>query len=383
MRVPALQQVPPRSSLRNRWAVLTFLAALLLSGTYAWLRVGWQPDYAFRWLVLAGAGTAYLAWTLWSLLPDNHREGEVELLPGLGAGNLLTLLRGLLTAALVGFVFLPRPPGLLAWMPGVLYTAAAMADIFDGYLARRANHATRLGEILDMRLDGSGVLVAAVLIVQYGQVPAWYLLVGLSRYLFLAGIWLRRRHGKPVCELPPSASRRPLAGAQMGFIAVMLWPLFSPPGTHLAAVLFALPFLAGFARDGLAVSGVDFPAWRGRGASWLPVFLRAIAVLALVASLARLAGIASIVVPIASRPQLIWIYFFYLAGLLMLALGAAGRVGALAALFAIGLQQPFAGLSFSDLGVVLSGSALFFLGTGPFSIWTPENGIIERRLGES
>ena len=32
----------------------------------------------------------------------------------------------------------------------------------------------------------------------------------------------------------------------MGLLAVMLWPIFSPPGTHIAATLFALPFLAGF-----------------------------------------------------------------------------------------------------------------------------------------
>jgi CDP-diacylglycerol--glycerol-3-phosphate 3-phosphatidyltransferase len=402
MTIRTLQQLSVLASLRIRWAVLTFIAALLLASGYAVLQAGWQPDYALHWLFLAGAGTMALSWALWSVLPDNHREGEGELLPALGPGNLLTLWRGLLTAALVGFLFLPRPPGLLAWIPGGLYTAAATADVFDGYLARRSNHATRLGELLDLRLDGFGVLVAALLIVQYGQVPAWYLLVGLSRYLFLAWIGLRRRLGKAVFDLPPSPARRPLAGAQMGFIAVILWPLFSPPGTHLAAALFALPFLAGFARDGLAVSGVRLPSWRrpdqdqiqagdllerdrpgGPGQvvrRWLPVFLRTVALLTLGASLARLAGEAA-VQPI-PQAQLLPIYAFYLAGGLMLALGAAGRVGALAALFAIGLQQAVTGLSFPDWGVIVSGSALFFLGTGPFSVWTPENRIIERRLGE-
>jgi hypothetical protein len=35
----------------------------------------------------------------------------------------------------------------------------------------------------------------------------------------------------------------------------MLWPIFRPPGTHIAAVIFAVPFLVAFAWDWLVVSG--------------------------------------------------------------------------------------------------------------------------------
>ena len=75
-------------------------------------------------------------------------------------------------------------------------------------------------------------------------------------------------------------------------------------------------------------------------------------------------------------------YFFYLSGWLMLALGAAGRVGALAVLFALGLQQRYAPLLAHEFLLVACVSGLFFVGTGAFSLWTPENRIIERRLGE-
>ena len=243
------------TSLRIRWLGLALALTLMVTAGSAWFYSAWQPGYALRWLVLAMCLSVYLMWVLWRSLPYNHRAGEKHLFSGFGAGNNLTLVRGILLAALAGFLFSPLPPGGLAWLPGLIYTLAATADLFDGYLARRSNQVTQLGKKLDMSLDGLGVLIASVLVVQYGQVPAWYLLVGLARYLFLAGIWLRRRLGKPVYELAHSSTRRPFAGAQMGLIAVVMWPIFSPPGTYLAATLFALPFLIGFTRDWLTVSG--------------------------------------------------------------------------------------------------------------------------------
>ena len=93
---------------------------------------------------------------------------------------------------LAGFVFLPQPSGGLAWLPALLYTLAIMADYLDGYFARLTHHATVLGEILDIEFDALGILMATSLAVHYGQLPWWYLPIGLSRYLFLFGIWWRR-----------------------------------------------------------------------------------------------------------------------------------------------------------------------------------------------
>ena len=245
------------ASLRLRWVGLAIALTLMVATGFGWLFTAWQPVYAFRWSALAAGVSIYLLSILWQGLPYNYRFDEKRLLPYFGPGNALTLVRGILLAALAGFLFSPLPPRELAWLPGLIYTLAATADQFDGYLARRSKQVTRLGEMLDLSLDGLGVLIASVLVVQYGQVPAWYLLVGLARYLFLAGIWLRRRLGKPVYALPTSSTRRPLAGAQMGFMAVVMWPVFSPPFTYLAATLFAIPFLIGFARDWLMISGAS------------------------------------------------------------------------------------------------------------------------------
>lgn len=243
--------------LSNQWLVLTFLNALFLVSIYAILRAEDQLSMAIRWILLSAGISYYFLSQVWRWLPLNYLPGKGELLAFLGAGNILTIGRGVLLAGLAGFLFSPRPPeGVLIWIPGLLYTLAVCADLLDGTVARRAGQSTRLGEKLDLFLDGFGVLFAGVLLVQYGLVPGWYLVVGFARYLFLAGIWLRRWYGKPVYDLPASRLRRPLAGFQMGFMAVALWPIFSPTATTIAAVIFGAPFLANFALDWLRVNGL-------------------------------------------------------------------------------------------------------------------------------
>lgn len=405
MAVRTLEEEYRLAGLRWRWAGLTFGGALLLAAGHLALHAWWGPDFALRWLILAGAAGAYLSLSLGLGLPANRRAGESALLPILGAGTRLTLLRGALVAGLAGFLFSPRPPGWLGWAPGAFYTLAAFSDLFDGYLARRRNQATRLGELLDLRLDGLGVLVAALLAVQYGQAPAAYLLVGLARYLFLAGLWLLQKLGRRVYPLPPSRVRRPLAGLQMGFLAAALWPFLSPAVARPAAALFALPFLAGFALDGLAAAGAlrlnsaRRPAryggrqtatlrWGRLALRWAPLALRAVAVAALAASLSAPGAVsidalgrapfpASATAPAGGAAALL-----QFAGLLLLALGAAGRLGAMAALLGAGLRQGAPALPGSELLLVACSVGLIFLGTGAFSLWAPEERLLHHRLGE-
>ena len=208
------------------------------------------------------------------------RAGEQQLLPTLGWGNRLTLLRGILVAGLVGFLVLPAARRMDRLGSGDPVHAFRRGRFLRWLRSAVTRHATRLGEILDMSFDGVGVLAAAWLGVAYGQLPLWYISIGLARYLFLAGSWLRRRMGKPLYDMPPSVMRRVLAGFQMGFLAVVLWPLLGPPATVIAAYYFGVPFLVGFLRDWLYVSGVlqpgrATPGWlQALVARWLPLILR-------------------------------------------------------------------------------------------------------------
>lgn len=260
---------------------------------------------------------------------------------------------------------------------GGLYTAAVLVDAVDGVLARLTNHATRLGEILDMCFDGLGMLAATALIVQYGQAPAWYILIGLARYLFLFGIWLRERLGKINYPMPASVRRRWMAAVQMGFVSVILWPVFSPPETHVIAIFFGLPLLIGFVWDWLYVSGVITLETPQRYAvikdfilKWVPVGLR-FGVL--------IFTIPTLISAIEPTPfmLLMWI------NLTLVLAGAAGRTAAIAGLISLGLHPMKAALSPIELLRGILYAMILLLGSGAFSLWKPEDRLIYRKLGES
>ena len=368
-------------SLRRSWRRFAVACGLFLAGGAA-LLFNWEsPSFAIRWLGLAGLVLAYLLAVLGRNLTANHRPGEDQLLSNLGWGNRVSLLRGVFLAGLLGFAFSPQPDGPLAWAPGILYTLAIVSDFLDGFLARVTNHSTRLGEILDISFDGVGVFGATLLLVGYDKAPAWFILVGLARYLFLGGEWLRRRLGKPIYELPPSASRRLMAGLMMGFLAALLWPAFTPPGTMIAATLFGIPFLYGFGRDWLFASGV-MQAKQERNPQeqlslWLPVFLRAaLPALAFGPLLERYRDFGAL-----DGGMMVLTVLESLA-LILLVLGAAGRSAAILGLVLLGFQQMGQSLTTGQIVQIGLYTALLYMGSGALSLWKPEDYLIHHRAGE-
>ena len=402
------------SILRKKWIGLLVLQIMLVAAGSFLLVTGWEYQAAFQWLGLAAFSSVLYFWYLWRGIELNSPPGETKILPDFGPGNLLTILRGMLLMLLTGFLFSPRPQGWLAFLPGFLYAFAALADLFDGYLARISNHQSRLGEKLDLSLDGLGMLIASFLLVQYGQVPFWYLLVGLARYLFIGGIWLRTRLRKPVYPLAENSARRPFAGAQMGFAAVVLFPVFSPPGTILAAALFAVPFLTGFLLDWFSVSGVSINllikhdhllgkipefansiriyAAKPAISKWMPLIVRTTLVILLILWL-RENFIGSFETLDNSMfnnylPDLLPAYWIglllllILGGLILITVGIAGRAAALLVLFGLGMYLEIFQLGLFEILLVFAAIGLFYLGTGPYSLWIPERKIITHRLGE-
>ncbi len=388
----------PLAALRRQWLATAGLWLVVWLAFFALLRAVWP--YSGRWLLLSGAALAYGLWVLWRNLPANHRADETALLPSLGPGNGLTLLRGLCIGLLAGFLFGPWPPGALAWVIVLLYTITDVADYFDGYLARRANHVTPLGGVLDMEFDGLGTLVVILLAVSFGQLPWWYLGLGLARYLFVFGLWLRRKLGRPLYEMAPSAHRRVFAGFQMGFLSVVLWPILPRPMALIAGTLYAAATGLGFLRDWLVASGGLDPAnpryLAGQRALYrlfarvLPPAWRLLLVVAM-ASILRAGWPPP---PVAWRELLVdWgapgVGFLaaLLAGIAALGapfvgLGVLGRVLSIALSLPIGFDITTRGLRWDNGAALVAIVMLMLLGPGPFALWPVEERVVFRRLGE-
>ncbi|HEY9077624.1 MAG TPA: CDP-alcohol phosphatidyltransferase family protein [Anaerolineaceae bacterium] len=324
----------------------------------------------WTWGILTSLVLGYQFTSLWLHLPDNHKTGQVQPLPYLGAANWITLLRGGLLAGLAGFLLMPKPIGWLAWAPGSLYLVASLLDYLDGAVARLRGESTALGEWLDMAWDGFGAAIACTLTVIYGQAPFWYLLVGAARYLYLLGLWWYQKRGRPLDPLAPDRVRRAMAGLQIGFIAAILLPVFPPLATSVAATLFMVPFLAGFYRDWRQVTRQK-TLYSLRVPPVLSWFIRAVSVTI---------SIISLVIQYRnlSSPSL----FIMSIGTILIAMGVIPRIAALMLLLHAGfilqadISNPYAWAQAASMILLL------YTGTGKYSLWTPENWILENRIGD-
>jgi cardiolipin synthase (CMP-forming) len=100
--------------------------------------------------------------------------------------NLLTWLRIVLIPLFVGVFYLSLPnQNLLAT---VIFTAAAITDWLDGWLARRLNQTSAFGAFLDPVADKLMVAAALIILVQIGRVDAIVALIIIGREIAVSAL---------------------------------------------------------------------------------------------------------------------------------------------------------------------------------------------------
>lgn len=388
-RIENLPRVPGKTPLGLR--LQTWLAAAFLlcpwGVTFFLYRPFLQYQPAIILALLPGfAVSIYLQCQLLRHVGTNHRPGEEDQpFPTLGAATWITLLRAAAVVALAGFLPLASqqrghalPPALI-WVPGLLYLGISLADLLDGFVARKQHRETELGKRLDIETDAAGLLVAIVVAVSLHRLPALTLLVGLAYYPFIFGIWWRQRRHLPVVTLQSRPYARIIAGFQMGLVGLALLPLFQPAFVCIAALLVMTPLLAGFVRDWLVAScqlqtdgsqqtAVD--RWAGLVLTQsLPLGLR----------LMTLAGWGTVLVRGDLSPaHPLWQGAVTICCLLV-GVGCMGRTAALILSLLLGCSSSPFGASVSALFFFAAAIVLMLTGPGPWALWAPEEPILYRR----
>jgi CDP-diacylglycerol--glycerol-3-phosphate 3-phosphatidyltransferase len=369
--------------LRREWAAFVLLAVGFVAGGYVVLQEGWGEESTLRWAAAVVLVLGYLFGSLWRHLHENRLNNKYSapLMGSLGPANIITITRAVFTAGLAGFLFGPIPTGWLAWAPGMLFLTISLMDTVDGAVARISRRPTILGARLDMQWDSVGLLAASLLAVLYGQVPLVYMVMGLARYIYLFALELHRRQGGEVRPLPPSRYRRGLGALHMGFVAVILLPLFAPPWTRIVALLIMAPSLVGFVHDYLSVTGKlhhgtaeDYQiSARLHLVDWLPLALR-IGLVALLLSM-MLPGLKQ-------TPPAIGILLVAGLAIPLVLLGVSGRAASLAVLFMSGFAAREGWAGWLIWAVMVLSLLLFLIGTGKYSLWKPEEWLIDHQVGE-
>ncbi len=146
--------------------------------------------------------------------------------------NILTIIRILLTPVFIYlFLYVPESGKFYA---ALLFFLAALTDWYDGYLARRMNMTTRLGQFLDPIADKILISSALYLFALEGYVFYWIVFTIIARDVVVTALRIYAlHHGKPIIT---STLAKWKTFAQMGYVMFMIlylaWP--GAPDIHLS-----------------------------------------------------------------------------------------------------------------------------------------------------
>ena len=106
--------------------------------------------------------------------------------------NKLTVVRVLMIPFFVWFM-LPSLGGEMAaskWIALAIFCIASLTDLLDGKIARKYNLVTNFGKFMDPLADKLLVGAAMICLVEMGRLPAWIVIVIISREFLISGFRL-------------------------------------------------------------------------------------------------------------------------------------------------------------------------------------------------
>ncbi len=103
----------------------------------------------------------------------------------------ITLLRVALIPVYMVFMYLSGgQTGLWMWLGLGVFIFASLTDYVDGQIARKCNQVSNFGKFLDPLADKLLVIAAMTMFCQWGVMPAWALMLVLTREFAVTGLRL-------------------------------------------------------------------------------------------------------------------------------------------------------------------------------------------------
>ena len=104
--------------------------------------------------------------------------------------NKLTILRMIMVPFFVLFMLVPIGGPANKWIALAIFVVASLTDTLDGYIARRDHLITDFGKFMDPLADKLLVCSALICFVELGDLPAWMVIVIITREFIISGFRL-------------------------------------------------------------------------------------------------------------------------------------------------------------------------------------------------
>ncbi len=104
--------------------------------------------------------------------------------------NKLTIFRIILIPFFVVFMLIPNTSGYNRYIADVIFIVASLTDMLDGKIARKYNLVTNFGKFMDPLADKLLVCAAIICLVATNQLPAWVVIIIVSREFIISGFRL-------------------------------------------------------------------------------------------------------------------------------------------------------------------------------------------------
>ena len=104
--------------------------------------------------------------------------------------NKLTILRVLMIPFFVLFMLWNITGAADKWIAAAIFIVASLTDMLDGKIARKYNLVTNFGKFMDPLADKLLVSAAMICLVEMGRLPAWMVIVIISREFIISGFRL-------------------------------------------------------------------------------------------------------------------------------------------------------------------------------------------------
>ncbi len=103
----------------------------------------------------------------------------------------ITLVRVAFIPLFMAFMYLSGgETGLWMWLSLAVFIVASLTDYVDGQIARKCNQVSDFGKFLDPLADKLLTIAAMVMFCEWGTMPAWALMLVLTREFAVTGLRL-------------------------------------------------------------------------------------------------------------------------------------------------------------------------------------------------